>query len=289
MFDDRDQSRSEFLVSFDWLSKHLAQDNVKIVDASWYLPAQNRNAKAEFDLGHIPGAVHFDIDAVSDQTSNLPHTMPSSAQFADEVGALGISETNTIIVYDSIGMFSAPRVWWMFRVFGAKNTFLLDGGFDQWKAESRPVESTMPKQRSTKFVPHVNTLAMVDFNAMSEIVDNASIQIADARGAGRFEGRDPEPREGMRSGHMPNALNVPFSLLSENGRLKPLLELKKVLQTAGIDMERPVVTSCGSGVTAAVITLALQSLGHRHNMLYDGSWAEWGGRSDTKIETGPAK
>ncbi|MGL4404138.1 MAG: 3-mercaptopyruvate sulfurtransferase [Notoacmeibacter sp.] len=280
---------SPFVVSFDWLEQHLGQKNLRVVDASWYLPVQNRNAKAEFETARIAGAVHFDIDTIADLTSGLPHTLPSPTFFAAKVGEMGISETDTIIVYDGMGMFSAPRVWWMFRIFGAKNCYVLDGGFDQWKAEQRPVETgTAGKAAFVDFKPTLNALAVVNFNEMQRIVETGELQIADARGAGRFEGRDPEPRAGMRSGHMPGAANVPYSALSTNGRLKPLVELKQVLELAGVALDKPVVTTCGSGITAAVITLALQSLGHRYNMLYDGSWSEWGGRADTDVQTGPA-
>ncbi len=284
-----DSSISPFVVSFDWLQQKSGLPNLRIVDASWYLPAQNRNAKAEFASARIPGAVHFDIDTIADLSSGLPHTLPSPAMFAQSAGALGISDTDTIIVYDGPGMFSAPRVWWMFRTFGAQNTFVLNGGFDRWKAESRPVEThVFSPPVPAIFNPSFNELVTLSLSGMRNVVETGGMQIADARGAGRFEGRDPEPRAGMRGGHMPGARNVPFSDLVEAGRLKPLSGLKQVLETAGINLEKPVVTTCGSGVTAAVITLALQSLGHNPNMLYDGSWSEWGGRADTPVATGPA-
>jgi thiosulfate/3-mercaptopyruvate sulfurtransferase len=284
-----EDSTSPFVVSFDWLEQRLGQPSLRIVDASWYLPAQNRDAKAEFAAAHIPGAVHFDIDAIANLTSGLPHTLPSPELFAASVGAMGVSETDTIVVYDGLGMFSGPRVWWMFRIFGAKDTFVLNGGFDQWNAEQRQVESAaISRANPANFKPNLNQHATVSFTDMIRIVETGEVQIADARGAGRFEGRDPEPRAGIRSGHMPGARNVPYSALSHNGHLKSVAELKQVLETAGVDLQTPVVTSCGSGVTAAVITLALQSIGHRDNMLYDGSWSEWGGRADTAIATGPA-
>lgn len=284
---------SPFVKSFDWLEQRLGRGDVRIVDASWYLPAQNRDAAAEFAKARIPGAVRFDLDSVVDPASALPHTLPSPELFAQAAGALGLSETDTIIVYDGPGMFSAPRVWWMLRIFGAKSAFVLDGGFDTWLAESRAVETGAPSAPvPAVFKPTLNRLAVMTLDDMRKVVagddGGQGIQIADARGAGRFAGTEPEPRAGMRSGHMPGARNVPFSSLSSGGRLKPASELRAVLEAAGLDLARPVVTSCGSGVTAAVITLALQSVGHRHNMLYDGSWAEWGGRGDTPVETGSA-
>ena len=281
--------RSPFVVSFDWLVQSLGQADLKIVDASWYLPAQNRDGAAEFATSRIPGAVFFDQDKVVAPDSDLPHTIPDAGQFARAAGDLGLRDTDTIIVYDGPGMFTAPRVWWLLRIFGAANTYVLDGGFDAWKATGLPVETGQPATPSpVTFTAALDGGAITGFSAMRSIVGDRSSQIADARGPGRFAGVEPEPRAGMRSGHMPGARNVPFSSLSENGRLKPLGELRRVLEAAGLDLDKPVVTSCGSGVTAAVITLALQSVGHRDNTLYDGSWSEWGGRDDTPIATGDA-
>jgi thiosulfate/3-mercaptopyruvate sulfurtransferase len=220
--------------------------------------------------------------------------LPSAEQFAEQVGALGLSEADTIIVYDGPGMFSAPRVWWMLRIFGARNTYLLDGSFDSWLAKGRSTETAPPiTPKPQHFTVSPNPLAAVGLETIRKIVASddggQGVQIADARGPGRFSGAEPEPRAGMRSGHMPGARNVHYAALSENGRLKSLNEISVVLKDAGVDLSRPVVTTCGSGVTAAVITLALQSLGHRNNMLYDGSWSEYGGRPDTEVATGPAQ
>ena len=278
--------KNPFICSFDLLEARLGSPGLKVIDASWYLPAQKRDARAEFAAAHIPGAVFFDLDAVVDPDSSLPHTLPTPEVFAAAAAALGLSETDTIVVYDGPGMFSAPRVWWMLRIFGARHAYVLDGGFDRWKAEARPVTDATPDPEPAVFSPALNDLAVMAFDAMRQVAADGSVQIADARSAGRFAGTEPEPRAGMRSGHMPGALNVPFATLVDGGRLKDADALRDVLEAAGIDLSRPVVTTCGSGVTAAVITLALQSLGHRHNMLYDGSWAEWGGRADTPIETG---
>jgi len=281
--------QSPFVVSFDWLNSRIGEPGLKIVDASWYLPAQNRDGAAEFAAARIPGAVFFDQDSIVDKTSNLPHTIPQSAEFARAAGALGLSESDTIVVYDGPGMFTAPRVWWLLRIFGAGNTYVLDGGFDSWKQQGLPVETDAPATPApADFNPTLNARAISGFDEMRKIVDTGVSQIADARGPGRFTGVEAEPRSGMRSGHMPGARNVPFPILSEGGKLKSIPELRQALEASGLDLDKPVVTTCGSGVTAAVITLALQSVGHRNNTLYDGSWSEWGGREDTPIVTGEA-
>ncbi|WP_306118313.1 MULTISPECIES: 3-mercaptopyruvate sulfurtransferase [unclassified Roseitalea] len=280
--------RSRFVVSPDWLEAHLHDPGLVIVDGSWYLPDQGRDARAEYDAAHIPGAVFFDHDAVVDPSSDLPHTLPAPSVFEQHASAMGIARTDTIVVYDGPGMFTAPRVWWMFRIMGADSVFVLDGGFDNWQAQGRPVTDAPTRTAGTAFVPHCNARAIVTFNAMRQIVDDRSAQIADARGPGRFAGTEPEPRAGMRAGHMPGARNVPFGELSDNGYLKDLDGLRAVFERAGIDLDEPVVTTCGSGVTAAVINLALASLGVDDSRLYDGSWSQWGGRRDTPVETGPA-
>lgn len=281
--------QSPFVVSFDWLKQRLGDPGLRIVDASWYLPAQNRDGAAEFAAARIPGAVFFNQDKIVAPGSELPHTIPSPADFARAAGDLGLAETDTIIVYDGPGMFTAPRVWWLLQIFGAANTYVLDGGFDSWKAQGLPIETGEPATLApAEFNVTFNSRAVTSFDGMRTIVEDRTSQIADARGAGRFTGVEPEPRAGMRGGHMPGARNVPFSTLTEGGKLKPIKELRQVLEASGLDLDRPVVTSCGSGVTAAVITLALQSIGHRDNTLYDGSWSEWGGRQDTPIVTGEA-
>ncbi|AXV15237.1 3-mercaptopyruvate sulfurtransferase [Neorhizobium sp. SOG26] len=279
---------SRFVVSSDWLQKELGSPDLRILDASFYLPAQKRDADAEYAAGHIPGAVRFDHDKVADHSTNLPHMVPSPEVFAEAVGKLGISENDRIVIYDGPGIFSAPRGWWLFRVMGARQVFVLDGGLDGWKAEGRPLETTVPTPAPATFKPDFHADRIVDLQTMLGIVEDGSRQIADARPAGRFSGVEPEPRAGMRSGHMPGARSLPSSAFSANGKLRPLNELRQVIEEAGIDVNRPVVTSCGSGVTAAIITLALESLGHENNALYDGSWTEWGSREDTPVVTGPA-
>lgn len=275
---------SPFVVDFDWLEGKIGAPGVSIVDASWYLPAQKRDAKAEYDAAHVPGAVFFDQDLVVEPDSELPHTLPSPAVFAQFASSMGISADDTIVIYDGPGMFSAPRVWWMFRIMGAREVVVLNGGFDRWKAEGRPVTDEPTKVAPSFFETQFDEARVARLDDMRALAGNG--QIADARPAGRFAGTDPEPRKGVRSGHMPGAVNVPATGLSREGKLLPVNELRDLLQSKGVDLDQPVVTSCGSGVTAAVITLALESVGHTDNKLYDGSWTEWGGRSDTPVETG---
>ncbi|HEV7433654.1 MAG TPA: 3-mercaptopyruvate sulfurtransferase [Pseudorhizobium sp.] len=277
---------SRFVVSSEWLDRELGAPDLRIVDASFYLPAQQRNAEAEYAAGHIPGAVRFNHDAVADHSSDLPHMVPSPEVFAEAVGRMGISESDRIVIYDGPGIFSAPRGWWLFRIMGAQNVFILDGGLDGWKAEGRPLETDVPAPAPALFNPAFRPEKVIDLDTMKAIVDARSIQVADARSAARFTAAEPEPRQGLRAGHMPGAKNLPSSLFSTNGKLKPMPELRRILEDAGLDLGRPVVTSCGSGITAAIITLALESLGHQDNALYDGSWTEWGGRSDTSVVAG---
>lgn len=281
--------KSRFVVSGDWVEKQLGSPGFKTIDASWYLPMQKRNGAEEFVQGHIPGSIFFDQDAIADHDTGLPHSLPSPELFAREMENLGISDTDVIVVYDGPGFFSAPRVWWMLRAMGVEKVYVLDGGLDGWKAQDRPLETGTPEPEPATFTPRFRGKRVKSFNEMLTIVDTGSAQIIDARGAGRFTGDEAEPRAGMRSGHMPGAHNLPAMSLSENGYLKDLDTLRSMMDEAGIDLSRPAVTSCGSGVTAAVVTLALESLGHTNNSLYDGSWSEWGGKQDTPIVTGPAE
>jgi len=278
--------RSPFVVEPEWLARQIGRPGLSIVDGSWYLPAQGRNAAAEFEAAHIPGAVFFDHDLVVEPGSDLPHTLPRPAVFAQYAGSMGISSDDTIVIYDGPGMFSAPRAWWMFRVMGAAEVFVLDGGFDRWKAAGLPVTAAVSKVAPCVFHTDFDPARVVDLAQMRTIVENHSAQIADARPAGRFAGTDPEPRAGVRSGHMPGAKNIPATTLSEDGRLLPLDRLRQKFEEAGIDLAKPVVTSCGSGVTAAVLSLALASLAHGDNRLYDGSWTQWGGQANTPVATG---
>lgn len=277
-----------FLVSSDWLEEHLGRPDIAIVDASWYLPAQGRNARAEYEAGHIPGAVFFDQDQISDQTSKLPHTLPSAEQFSKDVGALGLSTDQTIIVYDGPGIFSAPRVWWLLRIMGARDVRLLSGGLDGWNAAGRPVTSDRTEITPATFEARLDESRVASFNEMQAIVASGNAQVADARSAARFSGQEPEPRAGVRSGHMPGAHNMPSGTFSKDGALLPPAQLHELFEKAGIDLAGPIVSSCGSGITAAIITLALETLGHEDNRLYDGSWTEWGSQEDTPVVAGDA-
>lgn len=277
---------SPFVVSADWLMERLGTPGLSLVDGSWYLPTQNRDARGEYEAAHIPGAVFFDHDTIVAPNAQLPHTLPAPRLFAQFASSMGIDEKDTIVVYDGPGFFSAPRVWWMFRLMGVEEVYVLDGGIDRWKAQGRPVTAEPTKIAPGFFEVDCDSSRVVAFEEMRRIVDDGSAQIADARPAGRFAGTDPEPRPGMRGGHMPGARNVPAASLSRDGSLLPLDELRAVLEAAGLDLSKPVVASCGSGVTAAVISLALASVGHEENRLYDGSWSEWGGRADTPVVTG---
>ncbi|KAB1086332.1 3-mercaptopyruvate sulfurtransferase [Neorhizobium galegae] len=278
---------SRFVVSSEWLHNELGSPDLKILDASFYLQAQNRDADAEYAAGHIPGAIRFDHDKVADHSTGLPHMVPAPDVFAEAVGRMGIRENDRIVIYDGPGIFSSPRGWWLFRIMGARQVFVLDGGIDGWKAEGRPLDTTIPSPELVTFTPNFRVDKVIDFQTMLSIVSDGTRQVADARPAGRFAGTDPEPRAGMRSGHMPGAASLPSGTFSVNGKLRSLPELQKAIEDAGIDFGRPVVTSCGSGITAAIITLALESLGHEDNALYDGSWTEWGSRQDTPVVTGP--
>jgi thiosulfate/3-mercaptopyruvate sulfurtransferase len=277
------EDNSPFVVSADWVEKNLGAPGFRVVDAAWYLSAQQRNGAEEYAAGHIPGAVFFDQDVIADHASGLPHTIPAPDMFAAEVGKMGIAETDTIVVYDGPGIATAPRVWWLFRLMGAKKVYVMDGGLDRWKKEGRPLETELPEPKPATFHVHFDASKVTSLEAMKDIVARGTRQIADARSAGRFAGTDPEPRAGLRSGHMPGAKSLPATGFSTNGKFKSLPELRRMIADAGIDLAKPVVTSCGSGVTAAVITLALTSLGHTDNTLYDGSWSEWGGRDDTAV------
>jgi len=279
------ENRSNNLVSTDWLHENLDQPDLVVVDGSWYLPQAGRNPKAEYAQAHIPGAIYFDIDAISDRSSDLPHMLASPIAFSSAMRKLGVGDGQRIVVYDGMGVFSSPRVWWNFKAMGVNDVAVLDGGLPKWLAENRPVDDHPVKRPERHFSARLDHSAVSDLQDILRLTKQSNTQIVDARSAGRFAGTDPEPRQGMRSGHIPGSANVHYSSLLKDGQLRDSVELRDTFENAGVDLNRPIATSCGSGITAAILTLALTTLGHRKLSLYDGSWTEWGGRSDTPISS----
>ena len=273
------------VVSTEWLAKHLGEPDLRVVDGTWHMPHLERDARAEFVAAHIPGAVFFDIDGIADRRTSLPHMLPSAETFADAVGALGIGSDDRVVVYDARGVVSAARVWWTFRAFGHDGVAVLDGGLRAWKAEGRPIaigEAT-PKRRT--FHAALRPELVRDLEAMRRNVATRREQVVDARSRGRFEGTEPEPRAGLRGGHIPGSLNLPYeTLYRPDGTLLPPDGLRGAFIDAGVDLGKPITTTCGSGITASVLALALYLAGRTDVAVYDGSWTEWGGRTDTPVE-----
>jgi thiosulfate/3-mercaptopyruvate sulfurtransferase len=275
------------LVSTEWLVSRLGSPGLRVVDGSWYLPGSGRNPAAEYAAGHIPGAVFLDLDATSDQATPLPHMLPPASDFADRMMLLGLNQSDDIVVYDGSGVnLSAPRVWWTFRTFGHRRVAVLDGGMQKWRSENRPIERGVVQLPPGRFTAKLDMASIRDLAAVRGNLENGAEQLVDLRSSGRFIGVEPEPRPGLRGGHIPGSRNLPFTeLAGPDGTMLPPDRLRRRIEAAGIDLTRPIVATCGSGTSACALVLALELLG-RPAAVYDGAWAEWGGRADTPVESG---
>jgi len=275
------------LVSTDWLAERLGRSDLKILDASWYMPAQNRDAQAEYAAAHIPGAMFFDIDRIADTESSLPHMLPSPANFGAAVGALGVGNEDDVVIYDGAGIFAAPRVWWTFRVFGHSRVAVLDGGLPKWRRENRPLESGPLTPTPKNFRASPRPKLVRDAAAMRENIASEKELVLDARSEGRFKGSEPEPRPGLKGGHIPHSRNLPFQALVDpaSGTMKPADELRAIFANAGVTAKQRVTASCGSGLTAAILAFGLYLTGRDDAAIYDGSWSEWGALPDAPVET----
>ncbi|MDC0658655.1 3-mercaptopyruvate sulfurtransferase [Leisingera sp. SS27] len=281
------QDDPKTLVSTDWLAAHLKDPDLRVLDASWYLPQQERDAKAEYEAAHIPGARFFDIDEISDNRSDLPHMVPPVEKFMSKLRAMGVGDGHQVVVYDGAGLFSAARVWWLFRLMGQTNVAVLDGGFPKWQAEGHPVEDLPPVIRDRHMTVRVQNHMVRDVTQVSAAAKLGDHEIIDARSAERFRGDAPEPREGLRAGHIPGSRNVPFGqVLNDDGTMKDAAGIRAAFEAAGADLSKPAITSCGSGVTAAILSLALERIGKADHSLYDGSWVEWGAFPTLPVATG---
>ncbi len=275
------------LVSTTWLAQHLNDPDLRVIDASFYLPDMKRDAKAEYAASHIPGARFFDIDEISDSLSALPHMMPPVEKFMSRMRAMGVGDGHQVVVYDGAGLFSAARVWWMFRLMGKTDIAVLDGGFPKWQAEGHPVEDLPPVIRDRHMTVQRQAHMIKDVTQVASAAKLGDWQIVDARSPARFRGEEVEPRAGLRSGHIPGSKNVHYqTLLNADGTMKDGAALRKAFEDSGVDLEKRIITTCGSGVTAAILMLGLERLGHKDAALYDGSWSEWGQFDQLKVETG---
>lgn len=277
------------LVSTEWLAQHLKDPDLRLLDASWYLPPSTRDPKQDYQAAHIPGARFFDIDEIADLRSDLPHMAPPIEKFMSRMRAMGIGDGHQVVVYDGSGLFSAARVWWLFRLMGQENVAVLDGGLPKWQAENRPTEDLPPIVRDRHMTVRFQNRMVRDVTQVASASKLGDHQIVDARSAARFRGDAPEPRPGLRAGHIPGARNVPYdTLLNPDKTLKSPQACRDIFTAAGVDLSKPIITSCGSGVTAAILTLALERMGHFQWSIYDGSWAEWGMFPTVPIATGDA-
>lgn len=281
------QDDPKTLVSTTWLAAHMKDPDLRVIDASWYLPDSGRNARAEYLSAHIPGARFFDIDEITDHRSALPHMAPPPEKFISRLRAMGIGDGHQVVIYDGSGLFSAARVWWTFRLMGKTDVAVLDGGLPKWRAEGREIEDMPPVLRDRHMTVSRQNHLVKDVTQVAHAAKLGEAEIIDARSAPRFKGEVAEPRPGLRSGHIPGAKNVPYStLLNPDGTMKSPADLRSVFEVAGVNLSKPAITSCGSGVTAAILSLALERIGHRNHALYDGSWAEWGMYDDLAVEKG---
>ncbi|QFT48162.1 3-mercaptopyruvate sulfurtransferase [Roseivivax sp. THAF40] len=275
------------LVSTDWLAAHLKDPDLRVLDASWYLPDMGRDGRAEYDAAHIPGARYIDIDDISDARSDLPHMAPPPEKFMSRMRATGVGDGHQVVVYDGAGMFSAARIWWLFRLMGHADIAVLDGGFPKWQAEGQPVEDMPPMIRDRHMTVRRQAHMVRDVTQVSSAAKLGDHEVIDARSPGRFRGEEPEPRPGMRAGHIPGSRNVHYAtLLNADGTMKEPAELKAVFEAAGVDLAKPAITTCGSGVTAAILSLAMERFGKSDHSLYDGSWTEWGQFPTLPVATG---